>query len=119
MSRNRHRQFRQAAIAVLSATLFLAFTVASPVTASAAETWETWPKKAVEPGIDSKPAAPVPPPSGSGPAASAGKAAGEKTAEGMSAGTIGWIALGAAAVVGIAVAAGGGGGSSSAPACSQ
>jgi hypothetical protein len=33
----------------------------------------------------------------------------------MSAGTIGWIALGTAAVIGIAVAAGGGGGGSSTP----
>ncbi|MGZ9197205.1 MAG: hypothetical protein ACXW4I_12360, partial [Candidatus Deferrimicrobiaceae bacterium] len=44
------------------------------------------------------------------PAAKAGDAAEKKTATGRSYGTIGWIALGIAAAIGIAVAASGGGG---------
>jgi hypothetical protein len=74
--------------------------------AVAAETWETWPKKSVEPGV-------TPPPTEGTGAAEAGDAAGKKAAKGLSAGTIGWIALGTAAVIGIGVAAGGGGGGGS------
>jgi hypothetical protein len=83
--------------------------------AVAAETWETWPKKAAEPGVPP----PSTPPADSSGAAVAGEEAGTKTATGLSAGTIGWIALGAAAIIGIAVAAGsggGGGGGSTTPA---
>lgn len=116
MNRKRCRHIRKAATAVLSATLFLCFSISSAITASAADTWETWPKKTMEPGVDKKPAAPAPPPSNSAPAANAGEAAGAKTAEGMSAGTIGWIAAGTAAVIGIGIAAGGGGGGSTTPA---
>jgi hypothetical protein len=53
-----------------------------------------------------------------GGAATAGDAAGRKTAAGMSAGTIGLIALGVGGAIAIAVAAGGGG-SSSSPVCNQ
>jgi hypothetical protein len=74
--------------------------------AVAAETWETWPKKADEPGV-------TPPPAEGTGAAEAGDAAGKKASKGLSAGTIGWIALGTAAVIGIGVAAGGGGGGGS------
>jgi len=116
MGRNRSRYIRKTATAVLSAALFLCFSIASAITVSAADTWETWPKKTVEPGVDKKTAAPAPLPSNSAPAAKAGEAAGARTAEGMSAGTIGWIAAGTAAVIGIGIAAGGGGGGSTTPA---
>jgi len=72
--------------------------------AVAADTWETWPKKTAEPGVGPAP--------GANGAAQAGDAAGGKTSKGLSGGTIGWIALGAAAVIGIAIAAGGGGSTS-------
>ena len=100
-------------IAILCAACFLTMSlgsvsraVAADTIPVAADTFETWPKKPAEPGV-----APVPPASESG-AATAGDAAGTQTAKGMSAGTIGWIALGAAVVIGIAVAAGSGGGGS-------
>ena len=72
--------------------------------AVAADTWETWPVKKVEPGVEQKPA------TDANGAAKAGDAAGKKTATGSSYGTIGWIALGIAAVIGIAIAANGSGG---------
>ena len=86
-------------VAVLCAVCFLAFAQGAVTQALAAEEWETWPKKTPE--------------SQAGGAAEAGKAGGEKTYAGMSAGTVGWIALGTAAVIGIAIAAGSGGGGSS------
>jgi hypothetical protein len=86
-------------VAILCAACFLAFAQGAVTQALAAEEWETWPKKG--PGDEA------------GGAAEAGAVAGEKTDAGMSAGTIGWIALGTAAVIGIAIAAGGGGGDSS------
>ena len=92
-------------VAILCAVCFLTMSLGSVSRAVAAEdAFETWPKKPAEPGV-----APIPPASGSG-AAVAGDAAGTQTAKGMSAGTIGWIALGAAVVIGIAIAAGSGGG---------
>jgi len=87
--------------------------------AAADDNWETWPKKPAEPVVPPKP---VPDANGAGkawevwpakrtePAAKAGDASEKKTATGRSYGTIGWIALGIAAAIGIAVAAGGGGG---------
>jgi len=94
-------------IAILCAACFLTMSLGSVSRAVAAEdTFETWPKKPAAPGVE-----PIPPANGSG-AAVAGDTAGTQTAKGMSAGTIGWIALGAAAVIGIAIAAGGGGGGS-------
>jgi len=92
-------------IAILSAVCFLTMSLGSVSRAVAAEdTFETWPKKPAAPGVE-----PIPPANGSG-AAVAGDTAGTQTAKGMSAGTIGWIAAGTAAVVGIAIAVGSGGG---------
>jgi hypothetical protein len=98
---NRRRSALKCVVAILCAASFLTVTLGSIYPVSAAEEWEVWPKKPVQPGVE------VPEPSG---AAQAGEAAGTKAGAGLSAGTIGWIALGAAAVIGIAVAAGGGGG---------
>jgi hypothetical protein len=99
-------------VAILCAACFLAMSMGSLTRAVAAEAFETWPKKKVEPGMEPEPATEG--------AAQAGDAAGKKSATGLSAGTIGWIAAGTAAVVGIAIAAGGGGGgSSSSPSCPQ
>ena len=91
-------------VAILCAACFLTMSLGSVSPAAAAEAWETWPKKTAT-ETDG--------------AAKAGDAAGTKTSKGMSAGTIGLIALGVAGAVGIAVAAGGGGGSSSSPVCNQ
>ncbi len=91
-------------VAILCAAAFLATSLGSVSRAIAADTWETWPKKATEPGVAPKPAD-----EGSG-ASNAGDAAGKNAAKGLSAGTIGWIAAGTAAVIGIAIAAGSGGG---------
>ena len=99
MSRNRPRSALKSVVAILCAACFLAFAQGAVTQALAAEEWETWPKKGPE--------------TEEGGAAEAGKAGGEKTYAGMSAGTIGWIAAGTAVVIGIAIAAGGGGGSSS------
>ena len=70
----------------------------------AVKVWEMWPIKRTEPVTGQKPL------TGADGAATAGDAAEKKTAKERSYGTIGWIALGIAAVIGIAVAAGGGGG---------
>ncbi|MBE0606090.1 MAG: hypothetical protein IH610_07390 [Deltaproteobacteria bacterium] len=100
----RLRTTAKSIVAVLCAACFLAMSLGSVSRAVAADTWETWPKKTAEPGVQ------PPPPTSSSGAADAGDAAGKKTSTGLSTGTIGWIALGTAAVIGIAVAAGGGGG---------
>jgi hypothetical protein len=97
LNRNHPRSGLKCLVAILCAVCFLTFAQGAVTQALAAEEWETWPKKAPE--------------TEEGGAAEAGKAGGTKTYAGMSAGTIGWIALGTAAVVGIAIAAGGGGGS--------
>jgi len=119
-------------VAILSAVCFLVMSMGSATRAVAADdTFETWPKKPAEPVVAPRP---VPDASGAGKAwemwpikrtepvteqkpvtgadgaARAGDAAEKKTASGRSYGTIGWIALGIAAAIGIAVAAGGGGG---------
>ena len=94
-------------VAILSAVCFLTMSMGSVTRAVAAEAFETWPKKKVEPGMEPEPATEG--------AAQAGDAAGKKAATGLSAVTIGWIAAGTAAVVGIAIAAGGGGGSTTTP----
>jgi len=91
-------------IAILCAVCFLTMSLGSVSRAVAADAFETWPKKTTGPD-----GAPIPPASDSG-AATAGEEAGKKTYAGMSAGTIGWIALGTAAVIGIAIVAGSGGG---------
>jgi len=95
-------------VAILCAVCFLTVSFGSVTRAVAADTWETWPKKTAEPGV----ASPPPPPASAGGAAKTGDAAGKKAAEGLSSGTIGWIAAGTAVVVGIAIAAGGGGSTS-------
>lgn len=96
MNGNHPRSRLKSLVAILCAACFLTFAQGAVTHALAAEEWETWPKKPTD--------------SEAGGAADAGKAGGKKTYAGMSAGTIGWIALGTAAVVGIAIAAGGGGG---------
>jgi hypothetical protein len=93
-------------VAILCAACFLTMSLGSVSRAVAADTWETWPKKTVEPGVEAKPAT-------DNGAAQAGDAAGKKTEKGISAGTIGWIALGVAAVAGVVIAVGSGGGSGS------
>jgi hypothetical protein len=119
-------------VAILSAVCFLVMSMGSATRAVAADdTFETWPKKPADPVVAPKPVpdasgagkawemwpikktAPVTeqkPVTGADGAARAEDAAEKKTASGRSYGTIGWIALGIAAAIGIAVAAGGGGG---------
>ncbi len=101
----------------------------APEASGTATGWETWPRRKSEPETEQKPAAdasgadntaetllktmakPIVVP---GPAADAngaaktGDAAEKKTARGRSYRTIGWIALGIAAVVGVAIAVSGG-----------
>ena len=96
MGRTLPRSALKSVVVILIAACFLTFAQGTVTKALAADEWETWPKKS--PGEET-----------SG-AAEAGKAGGAKTYAGMSAGTIGWIALGTAVVIGIAIAAGGGGG---------
>ena len=91
-------------VAILCAACFLTTSLGSVTRAIAADAWETWPTKKTEPGVTPKPD------TDANQAAKAGDAAEKKTATGRSYGTIGWIALGIAAAIGIAVAAGGGGG---------
>jgi len=107
MRNTRFRPAVKSIVAVLCAACFLAMGIGTVSRAAAAESWETWPKKTVEPGVEAKAE------TGANGAANAGDAAGKKTAAGLSSGTIGWIAAGTAAVIGIAIAAGGGGGGGS------
>jgi hypothetical protein len=101
-------------VSVLCAACFLTMSLGSVSRAVAADTFETWPKKTAEPGVEAKPG------TDANGAATAGDAAGKKTATGLSSGTVGLMALGAAAVVGIAIAAGGGSsGTNSSPVCNQ
>ena len=93
-------------VAILCAACFLTVSFGSVSRAVAANDWETWPKKTAEAGVEPNPD------TGANGAAKAGDAAGKKAATGLSSGTIGWIAVGAAAIIGIAVAAGGGGSTS-------
>ena len=90
-------------VAILCAACFLTVTLGSVSRAVAADTFETWPKKTTEPGVEAKQGT-------DNGAVMAGDAAGKKAESGLSSGTIGWIALGAAAILGIAIGAGGGGG---------
>lgn len=110
MRGTRFRSTMKSVVAILCAACFLTMSL-GPVSRAvaadtAADTFETWPKKATEPGVEPQPAPET------NAAAKAGDAAGKKAATGLSAGTIGWIAAGTAAVIGIAIAAGGGGGGS-------
>jgi len=106
MGRTRLRSTVTSLVAILCAACFLTVSLGDVSRAVAAETFETWPSKAAEPGVER-----TPPTDASG-AAKAGDAAGTKTATGMSSGTIGWIAAGAGAILLIAIAAGSGGGGS-------
>ena len=90
-------------VAILCAACFLTVTLGSISRAVAADTFETWPKKTTEPGVETKQGT-------DNGAVMAGDAAGKKAESGLSSGTIGWIAVGAAAILGIAIAAGSGGG---------
>ena len=96
----RIRSTVKSVIAILCAACFLAMSLGSVSRAVAADTWETWPKKTAEPGVQ-----PPPSPTDASGAAKAGDTAGKKTSTGISSGTIGWIALGTAAVIGIVIAA--------------
>ena len=121
----------QSVVAILCAACFLTTSLGSVSRAVADDAWEAWPKKTAEPVIELKPvpdangaakawevwpkktAEPVSelkPATDANEADKAGDTAGKKTATGSSYKTIGWIALGIAAVIGIAIAAGGGGG---------
>ena len=98
----RLRSTVKSVIAILCAACFLTMSLGSVSRAVAADTWETWPKKTAEPGVRAATGR-----TDANGAAKAGDAAGTKTATGISSGTIGWIALGTAAVIAIAIAAGG------------
>ena len=113
MRGTRLRSNLKSVVAILCAACFLAVSMGTVTRAIAADAFETWPKKTAEPGVQPQPATEA------DGAAKAGEAAGTKTATGMSAGTIGLIALGVGGAIAIAVAAGGGGGSSSSPVCNQ
>jgi len=106
----RPRSKVKSVIAIVCAACFLTMSLGSVSRAVAADTWETWPKKTAEPGIQPPP---PPPPADASGATSAGDAAGKKTSTGISTGTIGWIAAGTAAVIAIVIAAGSGGNGSS------
>ena len=106
MRETRFRSTGKSLAALLCAACFLTVCLGDVSRATAADTFETWPKKTVEPGVEPRPDRN---PDG---AAEAGDAAGKKVEKGTSLGTVGWIAAGAAAILGIAVAAGGGGGGS-------
>lgn len=106
MRGTRFRSTVKSVVAILCAACFLTMSLGSVSRAVAADTFETWPRKTAEPGVEPKPD------TGANGAAKAGDAAGKKTATGLSSGTIGWIAVGTAAVIGIAIAAGGGGSTS-------
>jgi hypothetical protein len=110
----RLRSTVKSVIAIVCAACFLTMSLGSVSRAVAADTWETWPKKTAEPGVQ-----PPPPPADASGATKVGDTGGKKTSEGISGGTIGWIALGTAVVVGVVVAASSGGSSSSSPSCSQ
>jgi len=104
MRGTRLRTTMKSIVAILCAACFLTVTLGSVSRAVAADTFETWPKKTTEPGVETKQGT-------DNAAVMAGDEAGKKAAKGLSSGTIGWMAVGAAAVIGIAIAAGGGGGS--------
>ena len=108
----RLRSTLKSVVAILCTACFVTMSLGSVSRAVAADTWETWPKKGTEPGVETTPPTTTTPPATTEPsgAATAGDTAGKKTSTGISGGTIGWIALGAAAVIGIAIAAGSGGG---------
>ena len=103
MRETRFRSTVKSAVAILCAACFLTVSVGTVSRAVAADTFETWPKKTTEPGVETKQGT-------DNGAVMAGRAAGENVEKGLSSGTIGWMAVGAAAILGIAIGAGGGGG---------
>jgi hypothetical protein len=105
MRGTRPRSMVTSVLAILCAACFLTMSLGSVSRAVAADAWETWPKKTVDPGVEPKP--------GADGAAQAGDDAGKKAATGLSSGTIGWMAVGGAAILGIAIAAGSGGSTTS------
>ena len=118
MNASRAGSAMKSVVAVLCAACFLTMSFGAVSRAVAAEDWPVWPKKSAEPGVEVTPTPPPPQVQPAG-AAKEGSEAGQAVKKGTSAGTIGWIAAGVAAAIGIGVAAGGGGGSSSAPTCAQ
>jgi len=108
MRGTRHRSSIGSGVAVLCAVCFLTVSLGSVSRADAAETWETWPKKTAEPGVEAKPSPPGQPAG----AAKEGEEAGKDVKKGVSSGTIGWITAGAAGVIAILIAASGGNGGS-------
>jgi len=92
-------------VAILCTVCFLVVSMGYVTRAVAADGFDTWPKKTTEPGV-------APPPNAGG-AAKAGDAAGKSAGEGLSTGTIGWLAAGTAVIIGVAIAAGGSSGGSS------
>ncbi len=133
MRGSRLRSKGKSLVAILCIASFLAMSLGSVSRAIAADTWQTWPRmKAVPDNTVQVPAAdpmgaardwqtlprmkavpentvliPAADPKG---AAKPEDAAEKKTAKKRSYGTLGWIALGIAAVVGIVIGAGSGGG---------
>ena len=100
MTGQHYRTALKTVAAVLSIGCFLAFSLGAVTYAVAQDTWETWPPKKPEPGVETAPDAG---------AAKAGEAGGTKTYAGLSAGTWGWIALGVGGLAAILLIAGGGG----------
>jgi hypothetical protein len=105
MRETRLRSKVKSVVAILCAACFLTVSIGTVSRAVAADTFETWPKKTTEPGVETKQGT-------DNGAVMAGDAAGKKAESGLSSGTIGWMAVGAAAILGIAIAAGGGGSTS-------
>jgi hypothetical protein len=95
-------------VAILCAACFLTMSLGTFSRAVAADTWETWPKKTAEPGVDQKPA------TDADGAAKKGEDAGKNVEKKSSSGNLGWWAAGGALVIGgvIAIAAGGSGSTS-------
>ncbi len=112
MNASRSRSAMKSAVAVFCAACFLTMTLGAASRAVAAEDWPVWPKKTAEPGVEVTQPPPPPQVQPQPAAAKEGSEAGQAVKKGTSAGTIGWIAAGVAAAIGIGVAVGGGGSSS-------
>ncbi len=117
-------------VAILCAACFLTMSLGSVSRAIAAETWETWPRKTIVPGLVPNPETDangwetwprkttvpglVPnPETDANWSEKAGDASGKKTSKGILSGKHWWIAAVIAVVIGIGIAAGGGGGGES------
>lgn len=115
------RSFGKSVVAVLCAACFLSMNFGAVSRAVAADPWETWPKKTPEepartweqwPKKTSEADMERKLADDADKAAKSGDEAEKKSATGIPYGTIGWIALGVAAAIGIGIAASGGGGDS-------